>query len=174
MKRIDHLKRLTFLISMFPLAFIAVSANTVFAQSAHFIGTATVGGVFSPDGGISVKFKEAGLGNAGTSVDYKIGGSFNADYGCINKGGNHPSATNKTNVVGPLDVTASFLPSKNGSVSQTITFTPPDPNSQLDCPGTQKAVLADIAYSGLTLEDTTNTVFASVSATALSATFFTF
>jgi len=44
----------------------------------------------------------------------------------------------------------------------------------LNCPGNQVAVLADIAYSGLQLEDTTNSVFATLDATGLQRTFFTF
>jgi hypothetical protein len=165
------MRRITIL-SLFLLALITATANTVLAQSPHFVGTATVSGVFS-DGGISVKFKEAGLGS-NVSITYDFGGSFVADYGCINHGGNHPSASNKTTVAGPLEATATFNSGKNGTISQTLTFTPPDPNSELNCPGNQVAVLADITYSSLSLADTTNSVDATLSATGLSATFFTF
>jgi hypothetical protein len=167
------MRRITIL-SLLLMVFTASAASTALAVGAHFIGTSTVGGVFSPAGGISVTFKESGLGNAGTSIDYSLGGNFIANYGCVNKGGNHPSATNKTAVAGPIEVTASFLPSRNGTVSQTVSFTPPDPNSELNCPGNQVAVLADIAYSGLSLEDTTNAASATLDKVALSATFFTF
>ena len=148
------------------------TATTAQAQNAHFIHTATVGGVFS-DGGISVSFKEAGVGD-NQNVSYLFGGSFIADYGCINHGGNHPSATNKTTVAGPLNVPATFSSDKNGTISQTIRFTPPDPNSELNCPGNQVAVLADISYSSLSLADTTNNVSANLDSTSASRTFFTF
>ena len=166
------MRRITVL-SLFLLVLITARANPVLAQSPHFIGTATVGGVFS-DGGISVKFKEAGLGS-NVSINYELGGSFIADYGCVNRGGNHPQASNKTAVAGPIDATATFSSGKNGTISQTLTFTPPDPNSELSCPGkNQVAVLADIAYSDLSLADLTNSVSANLSTTSLSAVFFTF
>jgi len=142
------------------------------AQSPHFIGSATVLGVFS-DGSISVSFKEAGVGN-NQLITYLFTGSFTADYGCINKGGNHPSATNKTAVAGPINVPATFSSGKNGSISQTITFTPPDASSVLSCPGNQDAVLADITYSGLALEDETDEVFDTLDSTSVSRIFFTF
>jgi len=152
---------------------LATTPGPALADSPHFIGTATVGGVFS-DGGLGITFKEAGLGS-NVSITYGFGTStFIADYGCINHGGNHPSATNKETVQGPITVTGTFSSGKNGTISQTLKFTPPDPNTVLNCPGNQVAVLADIAYSGLQLEDTTNSVFATIDATSLSRTFFTF
>jgi hypothetical protein len=145
---------------------------TAFAQSPHFIGTAQVSGI-GTDGTISVSFKEAGLGS-NQRIDYAFGGSFVANYGCINHGGNHPSATNKTASSGTVDVTGSFSSGKNGSISATLSFTPPAPDTVLDCPGNQVAVLADISYSGLSLTDTTNQVSATLSTTSESAIFFTF
>ncbi len=160
-------------IAVMSLFVLATTPGPAVAQSPHFIGTATVGGVFS-NGGIGISFKEAGLGS-NVSITYGFGSSqFIADYGCINHGGNHPSATNKETVQGPITVTGTFSSGKNGTISQTLTFTPPDPNTVLNCPGNQVAVLADISYSGLQLEDTTNLVFATLDATALGRTFFTF
>jgi hypothetical protein len=144
---------------------------TAFAQSPHFIGTAQVSGI-GTDGTISVSFKEAGLGS-NQSITYALGGSFVADYGCINHGGNHPSAANKTAESGNVAVTGTFSSGKNGSISATLSFTPPAPDTVLDCPGNQVAVLADITYSGLSLMDT-NGVSATLSTTSESATFFTF
>jgi hypothetical protein len=154
------------------LAAASFAASTAWAQNAHFIHTATVAGVFS-DGSISVSFKEAGVGD-NQNINYLFSGSFVADYGCVNKGGNHPQASNKETVAGPINVPATFNSGKNGTISQTITFTPPDANSLLKCPGGQVAVLADIAYSGLSLEDTTNSVSATLDSTSLSRTFFSF
>jgi len=149
------------------------TATTALAQSPHFIGTAVVTGI-SSDGTISVKFKEAGVGN-NQNISYTFGGSFSADYGCVNHGGNHPSATNKEFVADNFSVTGTFSSGKNGSISASLSFTPPDPNTVLNCPGNQLAVLADITYSNLSLTDSTNGVSATLSTTSLGpAVFFTF
>ena len=145
---------------------------TAFAQSPHFIHTAQVSGI-GTDGTISVSFKEAGLGSD-QLITYALGGSFVADYGCVNHGGNHPSASNKTAQSGNIAVTGTFSSGKNGSISGTLSFTPPAPDTVLSCPGNQVAVLADISYSGLSLTDSTDQVSATLSLTAESAVFFTF
>ena len=154
------------------LCLAAILQATAFAQSPHFIHTATVSAV-GTDGSISISFKEAGLGG-GQTITYTMGGSFSAHYGCVNRGGNHPSASNKTAESGAVDVITTRTASKNGSISSTVSFTPPDPDSVLSCPGNQVAVLADITYSDLTLTDTTNGISAPLDATSRSAVFFTF
>jgi hypothetical protein len=145
---------------------------TAFAQSPHFIHDATVSAI-GTDGTISISFKEAGLGSD-QLITYAMGGSFVADYGCVNHGGNHPSASNKTAESGNIAVTGSFNSGKNGSISGTISFTPPAPDTVLSCPGNQVAVLADISYSGLSLTDTFDHVSATLNLTSESAVFFTF
>ncbi len=147
-------------------------ASVAWAQSPHFIGTAQVAGVFS-DGGISASFKEAGLGD-NVLVTYELAGKFSADYGCVNHGGNHPQAANKEAVVGDVGAIATFQSGKNGNVVGTVTFVPPPASSELSCPGNQVAVLADISYSDLTLQDATNGDFARLDKVALSAIFVTF
>src|SRR5712692_10580123 len=107
---------------------LATTPGPALADSPHFIGTATVSGVFS-NGGISITFKEAGLGS-NVSITYGFdptpssnladGSQFIAHYGCINHGGNHPSATNKTEVQGPIETTGTFSSGKNGTISQTL------------------------------------------------------
>jgi hypothetical protein len=166
------MRRIT-IVSLFLLALAGITANTTWAQSPHFIGTAVVTGV-SSDGTISVKFKEAGVGN-NQSITYSFAGSFSADYGCINHGGNHPSATNKTFVANNFSVSGTFESGKNGSITASLSFTPPDPDTVLNCPGNQFAVLADITYSNLTLSDATNNVDATLSTTSFGpVVFFTF
>ena len=154
------------------LCLAAILQATAFAQSPHFIHTAQVSAV-GTDGSISISFKEAGLGG-GQTINYAMGGSFVAHYGCINHGGNHPSATNKTGESGTIGVITSLTASKNGSISGIVSFTPPDPDSVLSCPGNQVAVLADISYTDLTLTDTTNGISATLNTTVGSAVFFTF
>jgi len=168
-KQMRHFRLAT--IGLFVIA--CFTATAAVAQSPHFIGTATVTGIGS-DGTISVKFKEAGVGN-NQLINYSFSGSFTADYGCINHGGNHPSASNKTFVADNFSVSGTFSSGKNGAISATLSFTPPDPDSILNCPGNQFAVLADISYSGLSLSDSTNGVDATLSTTSLGpAVFFTF
>jgi hypothetical protein len=150
----------------------AILQATAFAQSPHFIHDAQVSAV-GADGSISISFKEAGLGG-GQTITYAMGGSFVANYGCINHGGNHPSASNKTAESGTVGVITSITASKNGSISGTVSFTPPDPDTVLSCPGNQVAVLADISYTNLSLTDTTNNISATLSTTSESAVFFTF
>ena len=149
------------------------TATAALAQSPHFIGTAAVTGI-SSDGTISVKFKEAGVGN-NQSISYVFSGNFTADYGCVNHGGKHPSATSKEFFADNFSVSGTFSSGKNGSISASLSFTPPDPDTVLNCPGNQVAVLADITYSNLSLSDTTNDVDATLSTTSLGpAVFFTF
>ena len=145
---------------------------TAFAQNAHFIGTATLSPIAS-DGSITISFKEAGLGD-NDSITYVMGGNYTANYGCVNHGGNHPSASNKTGQSGPVVASVSLPVGKNGSIRGSLTFTPPDPNDVLSCPGNQVAVLADISYSGLTLMDSTNGVYATLSSDYESAVFYLF
>jgi hypothetical protein len=155
------------------LAVVCFTTTAALAQNPHFIGTATVTGI-SSDGSISVKFKEAGLGS-NQLIRYDFAGAFDANYGCVNRGGNHPSASNKEFLADNFDVSGTFSSGKNGTISQTLSFTPPDPNTVLSCPGNQVAVLADITYTNLTLTDSTNNVAATLSATSLGpAVFFTF
>jgi hypothetical protein len=152
---------------------VCFTTTAAMAQNTHFIGTGAVTGI-SSDGSISVKFKEAGLGN-NQLISYTLGGSFSADYGCINHGGNHPSATNKTFVADNFSVTGTFSSGKNGTISATLSFTPPDPDTVLNCPGNQSAVLADISYSNLSLSDTTDGIDDTLSTTSLGpVVFFTF
>jgi hypothetical protein len=154
------------------LVFATILQATAFAQSPHFPKIAQLSAI-STDGSITISFKEAGLGG-NTTVTYSIGGNFLAHYGCVNRGGNHPSATNKTGEGGPVVSSVSLPVSKNGTISGSVTFTPPDPNDVLSCPGSQVAVLADISYSGLTLTDQTNGVPATLNSDAEAAIFFTF
>jgi hypothetical protein len=145
---------------------------TAFAQNAHFVKAATLSPI-AADGSITISFKEAGLGD-NTSVTYVMGGNYAADYGCVNHGGKHPSASNKTGASGPVVASVSLPVGKNGSINGGLTFTPPDPNDVLSCPGNQVAVLADISYSGMTLQDSTNGVFADLISDFEAAVFFLF
>lgn len=160
------------LLAFASLAAVSVIPSEMWAQNAHFVGNAKVSGI-SSNGTISVSFKEAGLGNDET-VFYSFAGNYVADYGCINLGGNHPQASNKTAQTGTLSVSGSFSSGQNGTISGTLSFTPPDASGILSCPGTQVAALVDITYSNLSLRDTSNNIPATLSTTGVSATFYHF
>ncbi len=151
---------------------LATTPGPALADSPHFIGTASVVGVNS-DGSMSVSWKEAGLGQSVT-IAYDFSGQVIADYGCINRGGNHPQAENKETVQGPVGAAGSFTSTKAGTISGSLTIEPPPPPAGFTCPGGMVLVLADITYSELALVDTTNNVSAALNATSASRTFFTF
>src|SRR5216684_827428 len=79
------------------------------------------------------------------------------------------SASFKEAGLGDVGAIATFQSSKNGNVVGTVTFVPPAASAELSCPGSQVAVLADISYSDLTLQDVTNGDFATLDKVALSA-----
>jgi hypothetical protein len=85
-------------------------AAPAMAGSPHFVGTPT----FTTSGStVSVSAKEAGLGN-----EAQIHVVLSADALCINNGGNHPKAVNKTSVTAAGD-----FPVQNGKSDYTLTAT---------------------------------------------------
>jgi hypothetical protein len=164
MRRI--LLRLTVLCATFA-GVLALGATAAQATSgAHFFSDTAAS--VTDSGALAVTIDEAGVGQQ--QVNYTLTWSATADYGCINGGGNHPSATNKqTTATGGTD-TFSETP-QNGRVNVTINVpgTPP-PATGFSCPSGQTLVLADVSYTAH-LADTTNNVSTDLSA---SRTFFTF
>jgi hypothetical protein len=85
-------------------------AAPAMAGSPHFVGTPT----FTTSGStITVSAKEAGLGD-----EAQINVTMTADALCINGGGNHPKAVNKTSVTAAADE-----PVQNGKSDYTLTAT---------------------------------------------------
>lgn len=85
-------------------------AAPAMAGSPHFVGTPT----FTTSGStVTVSAKEAGLGN-----EQQIHVVLSADALCINNGGNHPKAVNKTSVTAAADE-----PVQNGKSDYTLTAT---------------------------------------------------
>ena len=146
---------------------VALTASAAFAESPHFISASASG----PDasGNLTVSFKEAGLGN-NQVITYVASANATATYACVNGGGNHPKATNKETVSGPVSASGTFSSGKNGSISQSLTLAPPSAGS-FSCPSGQTLVLASVSYTSVTITDTTNTVTESISGT-FSRTFF--
>ena len=102
---------------------------------------------------------EAGLGT-NQNINYTLSANASATYVCVNKGGANPSASNKTNVAGPVSASGTFNSGKNGNVTASLTVSPPPAN--LNCPGGQTQQVASVTYTGVTLTDTTNGITVSL------------
>jgi hypothetical protein len=143
------------------IALCALTVSTAFAASPHFI---TASAAFAGSGpNLNVSFKEAGLGD-NLLITYVASADGTAVYACINGGGNHPKATNKETVSGPVSATGTFSSGKNGTISQTLTLHPPGAGG-FSCPNGQKLVLAFVSYTTVAITDTTNHVSASIPGT---------
>lgn len=110
-------------------------AAPAMAGSPHFVGTPT----FTTSGStITVSAKEAGLGD-----EDQIHVVLSADALCINGGGNHPKAVNKTTVTAAADE-----PVQNGKSNYTLTATAV---FQPSC-----SPPMTVQFQNVTLTDTTN------------------
>lgn len=154
------MRRLPFLI-LGAIAAIVLAAGPAMATSPHFVSTSAEFQGSGPN--LNVNFKEAGLGN-NQLINYTASADATAVYACINGGGNHPKAANKETVSGPVSASGTFSSGKNGTVSATLTLTPPGPGS-FTCPSGQKLVLADVSYTNVKITDNTNNVTASIQGT---------
>jgi hypothetical protein len=90
------------LIALLRLMQMTFTTGTAFAQSPHFL-SASASGPYS-DGNLVASFKEAGLCN-NAHLLYRQRRCHRA---CINGGGNHPKATNKETVSGPVSASGTF------------------------------------------------------------------
>jgi hypothetical protein len=114
-------------------------AAPAMAGSPHFVGTPT----FTTSGStVSVSAKEAGLGD-----EAQIHVMLTGDALCINGGGNHPKAVNKTSVAAAADV-----PVQNGKSEYTLTATA---TFQPAC-----SPPMTVQFQNLKLTDTTNNLTA--------------
>jgi hypothetical protein len=143
------------------LGTVAIGVGPALAASPHFIHTSATGP--SSSGTLSVNFKEAGLGD-NTLIDYTASANSTADYACINHGDNHPQASNKETVSGPVTASGTFSSGKNGTISATLTLYPPSAGS-FSCPNGQNLVLASVSYTGVSISDTTNQVTEDIAGT---------
>ncbi len=162
----NNKKSIGVLLSAFVILLLTVSS--AFAADPHFINTSAS---IDSSGNLIVSWKEAGLGNDVT-VHYTADANATADYGCINGGGNHPKASNKFTVDGPVTGSGTFSSGQNGEITASLTLNPPSAGS-FTCPSGQTLVLADVSYTDIVLMDTTNSVTVDIAGT-LSKTFFTF
>ena len=125
---------------------IVLVAPSAFADSPHFISASAS---VSSSGDLVARFKEAGLGTTVSTESITLTANGTATYACINGGGNHPKATNKETVNGPVSNTGSF-PVRNGQTTGSLTVAPPGPGN-FACPSGQKLVLAFVSYTNVML-----------------------
>lgn len=112
-------------------------SDTAWAGSAHFINNAFT--LTKSGNTITVTGKEAGLGD-----EAQIHVELTATAECVNPGGNHPEAANKTTVSAAGD-----FPVQNGKADFSLTATAVfDPNPAGAC-GT-------VRFSNIVVMDTTN------------------
>ncbi len=104
-----------------------------------------------------VSFKEAGLGT-NEQITYTATADASATYVCVNKGGANPSASNKTDVSGPVSATGTFSSGKSGQVTASLTVGPPPPPADFSCPKGQLQETAQVTYTNVAITDTTNGV----------------
>ncbi len=156
-------------VSLAALLVLVLAVTTVFAADPHFISASAS---VTSSGNLVVSWKEAGLGDDVT-IDYTASANAIANYGCLNGGGKNPEASNKETVEGPVSSSGSFNSGKNGTISDSMTITPPPFPTSFSCPSGQKLVLADVSYTNVSVTDTTDGVSISVPGT-FSVVFFQF
>jgi hypothetical protein len=130
------------IIAVLALMVTALAAVPALAANPHFTRASASGP--NASGNLVVSFKIAGLG-ANEEILVTTTGQASGEYACINRGGNHPQASNKEAFAGPVSASGTFTSDKNGSVTGTLTLTPPP--TDLVCPGGQKLVLANVSYT---------------------------
>jgi hypothetical protein len=138
----------------------AALAQQALADSPHFNRASAS---LNNDGTLSVSFKESGLGD-NQLITYTASADATATYVCVNRGGKNPEAKNKTMVSGPVSATGSFSSGKNGSISQSLTISPPSAG-EFSCPPGQDLELAQVSYTNVAITDTTNGVTEPISGT---------
>jgi hypothetical protein len=122
---------------------IAAISAVAFAGSPHFVtADATRSG-----NTLSVNFKEAGLGN-----EPQVHVVLSATALCINNGGKHPKAVNKTSVSAAGD-----FPVQNGKAEGTLSVTA---TFQPDC-----SPPMTVAFTNVTLTDETSGATANIPGT---------
>src|SRR5262245_29765948 len=129
------MRRILLLVGL-TLAIGAFAAPTVWAGSPHFVNNAF--SISRSDNTLTVSGKEAGLGD-----ESQIHVVLNATALCINGGGNHPKAVNKTSVSAQGD-----FPVQNGKADFTLSVTA---TFQPSC-----SPPMTVQFTDVTVTDTTN------------------
>jgi hypothetical protein len=135
------------------LAGFVMAAPAALAVSPHFVSAVAQ----LSRANLVVSFKEAGLG-VNQLASYAASADATAICICVNNGGANPSTSNKTTVSGPVTASGAFSSGKNGSVTASLTLSPPaPPPSTFCCPKGEKGPeLAQVSYTSVTITDETN------------------
>ena len=128
--------RRSFIVLIAALGALIISMQSAWAGSPHFIKSSISVSVSGDT--LTVSGKEAGLGN-----ESQVHIVLSATAECINGGGHHPKAANKTSVS-----TAGDFPVQNGKADFTLTATAA---FQPNCSPPMTVV-----FTSVTLQDTTN------------------
>jgi hypothetical protein len=134
------------IIAVLALMVTALAAVPALAVNPHFTKASASGP--NASGNLVVSFKIAGLG-ANETITVTTTGQASGQYACINRGGNHPQASNKEDFAGPVSASGDFTSDKNGNVTGSLTLTPPP--TTLTCPGNQQLVLANVTYTDVSV-----------------------
>ena len=142
-----------------PLAFALAAAVAQAAMFAWSNLSATVTRT-----GLRVAFTETGL-TAGATAHYAATSDVAANFVCVNRGGNTPSAANKrTAWNGTVHGSATLTANASGSVTGGVNIRVPTP-SGFGCPRGQDPRLSSATFTNVQLTDTTNNASTGVSGT---------
>ena len=154
-----HITSTILFVGLMVIGVMALGVGDAQAQAAKF---QSANSSVNNAGALVVTFEERGLGNE--DINYTVTADATAVYACINKGGNHPEATNKETVNAEVSGGADFE-AKNGRVFGSVTAGPPSAGA-FSCPSGQRLVLASVSYTNIVLTDMTNGSSVSVSDTS--------
>ena len=131
---------------------LALVATAALAASPKFL-RAPSASLGSPK--VIVSWTEVGLGDTQT-VNYKASAIVAARWQCLNRGNKCPSASNKAEVIAPIETGGTFGVDRNGRISGTLEI--PAPTAGLVCPNGQVPTVAYALFTNITLTDTTNKI----------------
>src|SRR5215203_3011620 len=140
------------IIAVLSLMALALAAVPALAQSGHFVtggGNKPTATLNENNGNLVITGKVAGLG--GTTFRIDASAPARAVYACRNNGGNFPKDPKKQEISEPVTGSTGTLNTPtNGQYVFRIVLSPPE--STLNCPPGQHAVLASIRYGDVTLK----------------------
>ena len=156
------------------LAVLAGFASPAYANFPHFRSASVSLAGSSPAIGLSATssasasaqlpdllftWTEVGLGSP--DVTYRVESVVSATFGCVNGGGQLPSASNKTTVTAPLRTFVELAADQNGRITGSVVL---DTGSVFptgfSCPGGQTLAALSVTFTGNAITDTTNAVTA--------------
>jgi hypothetical protein len=132
-------------------ALMLLTAVSAFAAVVFHDVSATI----NNQGALVVSFDASGLGNVEDALA-TLTADATAQWGCFNRGGNHPQASNKETVNATVE-DQQTVPVHNGRASGTLSAGAPPPGG-LNCPGNQVLRLMNVTYSNIVLTVDTGTI----------------